>query len=83
MSSTLHSVYFKIYLKNIIVFSEMFRMYSINDLQLDLVTVSSPISAGSQASAAPLGIHTETSASPLINATRLNARLIRIVTIFF
>ena len=61
----------------------MFRMYSINDLQLDLVTVSSPISAGSQTSAAPLGIHTETSASPLISATRLNARLIRIVTIFF
>ena len=42
-----------------------------------------PLSAGSQISAASLGVHIEISASPLISITTLNVALIRIVTIFY
>ena len=49
----------------------------------DSNTVFPLISAGSQISAAPLGIHIEISASPLKSIAPLNVVLIRIATIFY
>ena len=46
-------------------------------------TVFPLISAGSQISIAPSGIHVEITASPRISAAPLNAALIKIVTIFY
>ena len=64
----------------------IFVMKCVRSILLELyslLTVFPLISAEPQISAAPLDIHIQISASPLISAAHLNMALIRTVTIFY